>query len=159
MTVSNVAHQRESRARQRSHQERVGRHGQHRGHVPSPRHGLFTREVRVRSPSEQRGRRVGLSREDCAGRPKRQDHGLEVGDLHTLRGTLLAVEERSKSDSQSGVRVRLLIRVMSRERSPVESRQEEGMPDGIGPTGWTIGRSAGRSAVGRKILGINLGGL
>ena len=110
VTVSNAAHQRESRARQRSHQERVRRHGQHRGHVPSARRGLFSQEVRVCSPSEQWGRRVGLSREDRAGRPKRQDHGPEVGDLHTLRGTLLAVEERSKSDSRSGVRA-------ARERS------------------------------------------
>ena len=110
VTVSNVAHQRESRARQRSHQEGVGRLGRHRGHVPSAWRGLFSREVRVRSPSEQRGRRVGLSREDRAGRPKRQDHGPEVGDLHNLRGTLLAVEERSKSDSRSGVRA-------ARERS------------------------------------------
>ena len=69
-----------------------------------------------------------------------------------------------RSDSQSGGeqrvrRVRLLIRAMSRERSLVESKQEEGMPDGIDPNGWTIGRSAGRSAMGRKILGINPGGL
>ena len=55
--------------------------------------------------------------------------------------------------------VRLLIRAMSREKSPVKSRQEEGMPDVISPTSLTIGRSAGRSAVGREILGINPGGL
>ena len=66
--------------------------------------GLFSREVRACSPSAHRGRSVGLSWEDHAARSKWQNHGPEVGDLHTLRGTLLAVEERSnKPDSRSGV--------------------------------------------------------
>ena len=43
VTVSNVGLEKESRARQRSHQERVCRHGRHRGHVPSARRGLFSR--------------------------------------------------------------------------------------------------------------------
>ena len=104
VTVSNVGHERESRAQQRSHQERVCRHGRHRGHVPSARCGLFSWEVRACSPSAQWWRSVGLSQEDRAARPKWQDRGPGVGDLHTLRGTLLAVEERSnKPDSWSGV--------------------------------------------------------
>ena len=70
LTVSNVGHERESRARQRSHQERVCRHGQHRGHVPSARRGLFSQEVRACSPSAHQGRSVGLSWEDRAARPK-----------------------------------------------------------------------------------------
>ena len=57
VSVSNVGHERESRARQRSHQERVCRHGRHWGLVPSARRA-------------QRGRSVGLSLEDRAARPK-----------------------------------------------------------------------------------------
>ena len=53
VTVFNVGHERESRAQQRSHQERVCRHGRHRGHVPSARCGLFSWEVRACSPSAQ----------------------------------------------------------------------------------------------------------
>ena len=155
VTVSNTGHHRELRALQRSHRERVCRHRRHRGHVPSARRGLFSREVRVRIPSARRGRSVGLSREDPVARPEKQDCGPEVGVMYTLRGTLLAVEERAnKPDSWSGV-----TEVQERsqathqgyeqgERFTVESRQEGGMPDGIG-----------RSAVDTNIVGIDPGGL
>ena len=109
VTVSNTGHHRESRARQWSHRERVCRHGQHRGHVPSARRGLFSREVRVRIPSVQQRRSVGLSREDSVARPEKQDRGPEVGDMYTLRGTLLQWRKgptsltASQGDSSAGL--------------------------------------------------------
>ena len=80
ITVTNVCHQRNSRAQQRPHQERRFIHGWHRGHTPSARHDLSSREVRVCSLSSQQGRGVSLSWEDSAFSRSQQGSRLELDD-------------------------------------------------------------------------------